>query len=47
MTSTVTVYPDGRTEKDVPADRPDLAELEERLKATLEVEYAPVMWNPS
>lgn len=47
VTSTVTVYPDGRTEKDVPADRPDLAELEERLKATLEVEYAPVTRNPS
>lgn len=44
VTSTMTVYPDGRTEKDVPPDRPDLAALEERLKAPMEVEYVPFSW---
>src|SRR5437762_11852442 len=32
VVSTVTVYPDGRTEKDLPSARPDLAALETRLK---------------
>jgi hypothetical protein len=47
VTSTLTVYPDGRTEKDLPVDRPDLARLEERLKDPVEVEYVPVSWGPS
>jgi hypothetical protein len=37
--TTVTVYPDGRMEKDVPAERPDLLELEKRLKQPLEIDY--------
>ena len=41
VTATVTVYPDGRAEKDVPENRPDLAAIEERLKQDLEIEYHP------
>ena len=41
VTATVTVYPDGRGEKDVPKNRPDLAVIEERLKQDLEIEYHP------
>ena len=40
-TATVTVYPDGRGEKDVPENRPDLATIGERLKQDLEIEYHP------
>lgn len=39
VTSTVTVYPDGRTEKDVPSGRPDLAALETRLRQPLDLRY--------
>ncbi len=42
VTATVTVSPDGRTEKDVPEDRPDLMALEERLKRPLEIDYVPL-----
>lgn len=42
VTTTVTVHPDGRTEKDVPAGRADLAGLEQRLKQDLEVEFHPL-----
>ncbi|HET7291402.1 MAG TPA: hypothetical protein VFM88_03160 [Vicinamibacteria bacterium] len=43
--STVTVYPDGRTEKDLPPGRGDLAPLEARLKQELRLEYWPsVNW---
>ncbi len=41
VTATVTVYPDGRGEKDLPESRPDLAAIEERLKQDLEIEYHP------
>jgi hypothetical protein len=37
--STVTVYPDGRTEKDLPMGRPDLLALESRLKQPRSIEY--------
>ncbi len=37
--TTVTVYPDGKMEKDVPPDRPDLIELEKRIMQPLEIEY--------
>ncbi len=40
-TATLTVYPDGRAEKDVPPDRRDLAEAEELLRRDLEIEYHP------
>lgn len=39
---TVTVFPDGRTEKDIPPGRPDLAALEERLRRPLDVRYRPL-----
>ena len=37
---TVTVYPDGKMEKDVPPDRPDLLEIANRIKQLLEIDYA-------
>ena len=40
-TATVTIYPDGTAEKDVPPHRPDLVMLEERLKSDVEIEYYP------
>jgi len=42
VTTTVTVHPDGRTEKDLPLSRPDLAALEARLKRPLRVSYRPL-----
>jgi hypothetical protein len=39
VTTTVTVEPDGRTEKDLPPGRPDLAALEARLKRPLEIVF--------
>jgi hypothetical protein len=39
--TTVTVYPDGRTEKDLPPGRADLAPLEGRLKQAIRLEYLP------
>ncbi len=37
---TVTVYPDGKMEKDVPPDQPDLLELTNQITQPLEIEYA-------
>ena len=37
---TVTVYPDGKMEKDIPPNRPDLLELTNRITQPLEIEYA-------
>ena len=37
---TVTVYPDGKMEKDVPPNRPDLIELTNRITQPLEIDYA-------
>ena len=39
VTTTVTIYPDGTIEMDVPDGRPDLLELERRLKQPMEIEY--------
>ena len=39
VTTTVTVHPDGTMEKDVPAGRSDLLELERRLKQPMEIDY--------
>lgn len=39
VTSTVTVKPDGQTEKGIPPDRPDLKALEEKLKQEIEITY--------
>ena len=41
VTPTVTVYPDGRGEKDLPSNRPDLGAIESRLKQDIEIEYHP------
>jgi hypothetical protein len=41
LTQTVTVYPDGRMEKDIPKDRPDLSALSTRLEAPLRIRYRP------
>ena len=37
--TTVTIYPDGTIEMDVPDGRADLLELEERLKQPMEIDY--------
>lgn len=42
VATTVTVHPDGRTEKDVPPGRTDLAAIEARLKRPLDVEHPPL-----
>jgi hypothetical protein len=42
VVSTVTVYPDGRMEKDLPPGRPDLAALEARLKRPLKLVHPPL-----
>ena len=42
VATTVTVYPDGRTEKDLPPGRGDLAPIEARLKQPLRLRYLPM-----
>ncbi len=42
VATTVTVRPDGRTEKDVPAGRADLAAIEARLKQPLALTHPPM-----
>jgi hypothetical protein len=42
VATTVTVHPDGRTEKDVPAGRSDLAAIEARLKEPLGLRHPPL-----
>ena len=39
LAETVTIGPDGRADKGVPGDRPDLRALERRLHSRLEIEY--------
>jgi len=41
VTQTVTIYPDGHAEKDIPANRPDLTALGARLEAPLKIRYRP------
>ncbi len=41
VTQTVTVYPDGHMEQDVPKGRPDLAALATRLAEPLRIRYRP------
>jgi hypothetical protein len=41
-TETATVWPDGHAERGVPAHRPDLAVLEERLKEPLAIRFRPL-----
>jgi hypothetical protein len=42
VTQTVTIGPDGRAERGLPPSRPDLVELEERLKAPLTLRFVPL-----
>lgn len=42
VVTTVTVHPDGRTEKEVPAGRPDLRALDARLRQPLRIDYLPM-----
>ena len=42
VTATATVFPDGRSQKDVPEDRPDLLALERQLRRDLDIEYVPL-----
>jgi hypothetical protein len=44
LTPIVTVQPDGQTEKGLPANRPDLAAIEEQLKQPIRIEYTPMKW---
>ena len=46
VASTVTVYPNGRTEKDVPPGRTDMAEIERRLKRSIDVDHPPLRCPP-
>jgi hypothetical protein len=45
-TETVTVFPEGRADRGVPAGRPDLAALEARLREPLEVRFRPFSTAP-
>lgn len=42
VVTTVTVYPDGRTEKDVPPGRPDLVAIDALLKQPLRLRHPPM-----
>lgn len=42
VTTTVTLYPEGRAEKGLPPNRPDLLALEERLKRKLRLAFKPL-----
>lgn len=45
VSATVVVQPDGKAKKGVPEDRPDLEEMEERLKRDLDIDYVPYAWE--
>ena len=40
--SSITVFPDGRVEKDLPKDRPDLLPLDQRVRRPLKIRYRPI-----
>ncbi len=42
---TVTIMPDGRADRGLPDDRPDLRALEQRLRRELEIDYVPLAWE--
>jgi hypothetical protein len=42
VVTTVTVHPDGRTEKEIPPSRSDLRALDERLRQPLRIDYMPM-----
>jgi hypothetical protein len=41
-TVTVTVWPDGRAERGLPPDRPELREVERRLSEPLAIRFRPL-----
>lgn len=41
VASTITIQPDGKGEKDVPRDRPDLVALDKKLGEPIDVRYRP------
>ena len=45
VTTTATIAPDGKSEKDVPKNRPDLKALEKRLETHFEIDYRPFEWS--
>jgi hypothetical protein len=45
-TETMTVWPDGRADQGVPANRPDLAALEARLREPLAIRFRPLPKEP-
>lgn len=45
VTTTATISPDGRSEKDVPEGRSDLDALETRLETDFEMDYVPFGWT--
>lgn len=40
--SSITVFPDGRVEKDLPKDRPELVPLDQRVRQRLKIRYRPL-----
>ncbi len=47
VTTTVTLYPEGRAEKGLPPGRADLLALEQRLKRQLQLVYRPLVRRPN
>jgi hypothetical protein len=45
VTTTATVAPNGKSEKDVPKNRPDLKALERMLETHFEIDYRPFEWS--
>lgn len=41
VTATATIFPDGRAQKGIPANRPDLIKIEEQLQKPLRIKYRP------
>lgn len=45
VTTTATISPNGKSEKDVPEGRPDLEALEVLLQTPFEMDYKPLKWS--
>jgi hypothetical protein len=44
ITQEAVVYPDGRGEKGIPSNRPDLSAIERRLRQPFEIQYVPLVY---